>query len=397
VKGHFVKRGNTWAVYYERPRGVDGKRRKASKTGFATKKEAQQWFARTIVALTEGSFVEPSKVTLGQFLRDGWLPSLKTRGLRPNTLRGYEQNMDKHVLRSEVASVPLQRLSPGDLTRLYSRLSETGKEGQPLSARSVRYVHMILRQALRDAAREGRVVRNVADLATPPKAAAAARDAERARQAWSAEELRQFLEHVRPDRLSAAFLLAATTGMRRGEVLGLRWRDVDFERSRLSVTQTVTSVGGELVVSTPKTQKGTRSVALDPTTLEALRAHKRRQAEEQLAFGPGYEESGLAFRNADGSPISPNAFSNAFKHRVRAAKVPTIRLHDLRHTHATLALQAGVHAKVVSERLGHSTIAITLDTYSHAIPAMEEDAAERVAALVFGPVVATGGAPANRS
>lgn len=222
-------------------------------------------------------------------------------------------------------------------------------------------------------------------------------DAEKARKTWTADELRKFLEHVRDDRLYAAFLLAATTGMRRGEVLGMRWRDVDFERSRLAVAQTMTNVGTELVTSTPKTQKGTRSVALDPTTLDALKAHRRKQAAEQLAFGRDYLESELVFRDPDGAPVSPNALSNAFKHRIRLAGVPTIRLHDLRHTHATLALQAGVHAKVVSERLGHSTIAITLDTYSHAIPAMQEEAAERVAALVFAPSVASGGSPANQS
>jgi integrase len=380
MKGHIARRGSTWTVYYDRPRDAQtGRRRKTSKGGFSTRKDAQRWLNKQLTDMDSGRFVEPSRTTLAEYLREQWLPGLDARGLRPNTTTGYRQTIEKHVLANDVASVQLQRLSPEHLNRLYGALVH-----QKLSARTVRYVHMILRQSLRDAERWGRIVRNPADLAAPPAASAAARDAEQARHTWSAAELRQFLASVRADRDFPLWLLLATTGMRRGEVLGLRWRDVDFERGRLSVSQTLTNVGGELVPSTPKTRKGTRSVALDEGTLDGLRAHRRRQASEQLAYGPNYEISEFVFRNPDGSPVSPNAVSNAFKHRVKAAKLPIIRLHDLRHTHATLALLAGVHPKVVSERLGHSTVGITLDIYSHAIPAMQEEAAERVASLVFG-------------
>jgi integrase len=382
VKGHVRRRGSTWSVFYDRPRDPEtGKRRKTSKNGFKTRAEAQRWLNSQLVDLGRGSYVEPSQATLGEFLREDWLPALGARGLRPNTQTAYEAKLRKHVLRRDIASVPLQRLRPEHLNRLYAQLV-----AEKLSARSVRFIAMLLGQALKDAERWGRIMRSPAPLATPPAAAAAARDAEQARNTWSASELRQFLASVREDRDYPLWLLLATTGLRRGETLGLRWRDVDFERSRLSVVQTLTNLDGsaELAVSTPKTTKGTRSVAIDATTLEALRAHRRAQAAEQLAFGPEYETSEFVFRNVDGSPVSPNALSLAFQHRIKAAKVPKIRLHDLRHTHATLALAAGVHPKVVSERLGHSTVSITLDIYSHAIPAMQEEAAERVASLVFG-------------
>jgi integrase len=185
--------------------------------------------------------------------------------------------------------------------------------------------------------------------------------------------------------MSAAYVLAATTGLRRGELLGLRWRDLDLGAGRLSVTQTLVSVNYAVSFSTPKTAAGRRSVALDPATVAALRAHRVAVLEERLSLGLGAPtEDALAFTAIDGTPLHPGQFSDRFDRLVKAAGVPRIRFHDLRHTHATLALRAGVHPKVVSERLGHSTISVTLDTYSHAIPAMQEEAAAKVAALVFG-------------
>lgn len=152
----------------------------------------------------------------------------------------------------------------------------------------------------------------------------------------------------------------------------------------MAVRQTLINVGYRPEFSEPKTAKGRRSVALDPATLAALREHRRNQLEERMTWGPAYEDRDLVFAKENGAPIHPDGFSVAFEHHIKAAGLPRIRLHDLRHTHATLALAAGIHPKVVSERLGHATISITLDTYSHAIPAMQEEAAARVAALVFG-------------
>ncbi len=241
---------------------------------------------------------------------------------------------------------------------------------------------MILRKALADGVRENRVARNVADQARPPSPSAAP---SQEMQTWTAEELRAFLDHAQSDRLYAAWLLAGTTGLRRGEVLGLRWSDVDLDRRRLAIRQTLLAVRGELSFSTPKTPKSRRSVTLDETTAAGLRAHRVAQLEERLGLGLGSPESdGLVFTNLEGDPVHPERFSDRFGQLIREAEVPRIRFHDLRHTHATLALSAGIHPKVVSERLGHATISITLDTYSHAIPAMQEEAAEQVAALLFG-------------
>jgi integrase len=183
-------------------------------------------------------------------------------------------------------------------------------------------------------------------------------------QVWSPEQLRVFLDHVRDDRLYAAWLLLATTGMRRGEVAGLRWVDVDLDAGRVSPRRPRVVVNHEVLVSEPKTAKGRRSIALDPATVAALRDHRRWQLEERLAVGPRWEDSGLVFTWPDGRPLHPERFSRWFEQHARAAGLPKIRLHDVRHSYAN--------------------IAITMDTYSHVLPGLDEQAAGTVAQLILG-------------
>ena len=273
----------------------------------------------------------PSKRTTGAFLREDWLPGLRAQ-VRPGTWAEHKSKVEVHLVPA-IGGVRLQQLTPGHLNALYADLLEQG-----LSARTVLHVHATIRRALADATRWGLVPGNVALLASPP------RPGRPELQVSTAAELRTFLAAVEDDRLYALWLLAASTGMRRGELLGLRWPDVDLGRARVAVRRSLVTVGHKVMVSEPKTAKGRRSVALDPATVAGLKAW----------------------------------------HKHQAADLPVIRLHDLRHTNATLALAAGIHPKVVQERLGHANIAITLDTYSHAVPALEEQAARTVAALVFG-------------
>jgi integrase len=178
--------------------------------------------------------------------------------------------------------------------------------------------------------------------------------------------------------------LIATTGMRRGEVLGLRWADVDLDGGRISIVQTHVILNRKVAVSEPKTLKGRRSIALDGATVAALRQFHRRQLEERLRYGDHWTDSGLVVVREDGSPVNPQSFSSWFAQHTRAAGLPPIRLHDMRHSYATAALLAGIPAKVVSERLGHANIAVTLDTYLHVLPNMQEKAAEQVAQLILG-------------
>jgi integrase len=204
-------------------------------------------------------------------------------------------------------------------------------------------------------------------------------------RSWTADELRAFLAASAQHPLFPLYRLAASTGMRRGEILGLRWKDVDLERRRLTVRQQLSRQGEAVSFGQPKTKAGRRSIALDPATINVLRALREARKVIVGQFGAAYQPHDLVFARADGSPHDPDSVSHTFDRLVRAAGLPAIRLHDLRHTHATLALQAGVHPKVVQERLGHSSISVTLDLYSHAVPALEEDAAGRIAAMVDAP------------
>jgi integrase len=277
--------------------------------------------------------------------------------------------------------VRLEKLSGAAINSLYAKLAQSGKRDgtSGLSAFSIRHVHAVLHRALKDAVRWGRLSRSPADTADPPRIGGDAHEM----RTWSVQQLKAFLEATRDDRLHALWHLLALTGTRRGEVLGLRWEDVDLEAGRIAVRRALILNGREVVVSEPKTARGRRVVALDPATVAVLKVQAARLLAEQ-AQAKSWSDTGLIFAREDGEALHPEVVSRFFRQAVRKAMLPAIRLHDLRHTHATLALRAGIHPKVVSERLGHATVSITLDTYSHAIPAMQEEAAARIADLVFG-------------
>ena len=252
-----------------------------------------------------------------------------------------------------------------------------------LDRRTVNYVHTILHRAFKDAVRWGRLARNPADAADPPRGGQKSDGV----HAWDAATLRTLLAQSREsgDRLHALWVLLATTGMRRGEAIGLRWKDVDLEKGRLSVVQTITQTRSKVTVGEPKTARGRRSIALDDGTVAVLRDHRKAMLEERLLVGPDFSDEGLVFHHPDGACLRPDAVSAQFVRRVGQYGLPRLTLHGLRHTWATLALEQGIHPRVVQERLGHSTIAITLGIYSHVSPTLHDEAANLVAAAVLPP------------
>lgn len=293
------------------------------------------------------------------------------------------RNLRLHVL-PRLGGRLLQQVTPTLLNNLYADLMESGRtNGGPggLSAKTVRYEHTTLHKVLADAVDTGMIPHNPADRARPPKPKVGPQPEMRC---WNAEQLAKFLLHVEGHRLQAAFHLAAMTGMRRGEVLGLRWQDIDFETGRLAVRHTLVSVAYQIRESTPKTHQA-RVVDLDGGTLDLLQLHRNRQRAEREAWGSDYQENDLVFRREDGSPVHPDSFTQAFDAEVRRSGLPRIRLHDLRHSHATIALRAGVPVKVISERLGHENPAFTLKQYAHVIPGMQAEAAALIASLVTPP------------
>lgn len=243
-------------------------------------------------------------------------------------------------------------------------------------------MHAVLHRCFRDAVRWKKIPFNPADSADPPKLSAD--DDRDEMQVWTPAQVQTFLAHVQAERLYALWALAFSTGMRRGELCGLRWSDVDLDAGRLRVAQTLARVGKRLEYGTPKSKRSRRSLPLDTRTVAALKSWKAQQARERLAWGPAYNDTGLVFNREDGSPLSPDGVGKAFEVRARKSKLPIIRLHDIRHTYASISLASGVNIKVLSERLGHATVAFTLDVYGHLLPGMQEDAAEQVAGLIFG-------------
>jgi integrase len=378
MRGHVTKpKGrNRWYVVVDAPRGPDGRRRRQKWHGsWATKKEAEQALAKIVSGLHDGTYVEPHKATVATFIADEWMPAVR-RSLKPSTLQLYRTLADAYII-PNIGNMPLAKLTPGHLNRLYAELLESGKQdGSPLGTETTRKVHRLIHRALKDAVKWNRVARNVATIADPPRA-------QRPKmEAWTAEQLDMFLDHASDDRLYALWFLFATTGLRRAEALGLRWSDIDLDAGRLSIRQTLAYVGTKATFSEPKTDSSRRLVDLAPPTVEAVRTHRSRQAEERLAIGPGYATFNLVFAHVDGQPLKPATISRTFDRLAKTAGVPKITLHGLRHTFATLALLDGIPAKVVAEVLGHSSTRVTEDLYQHVTPGMKADATARVAALL---------------
>lgn len=375
---------NTWWFVADVGRAADGRRKQAKPRGFPTKKAAQLELDRLRVGVHDQTYVSPQKLTFAEYV-EGWLSSLETvQGRRPSTMASYRRNLEHHVL-PRLGSVRLQDLSAEHLNRLYAQLRTTGnrKTGRALAPRTVRYIHTIIGKSLSDALDSDLVVRNVSVKAKPPTAKSSKAPEQKW---WKPEELRAFLAQVVGDEHFALFRVAAMTGMRRGEVCGLRWSDIDLETGVLEVRQQLITVDHALVFSEhPKTDHGRRRLELDPETVGALRAHRLRQLERRMAIGSGYSDSGLVFTKLDGYPVHPENVTAVFARRVARSGLPRIRFHDLRHSHAAHLIAAGRDALVISRRLGHASVAFTLDKYGHLMPKADAGAANAVAALVDGP------------
>ncbi|MDP4014945.1 MAG: tyrosine-type recombinase/integrase [Candidatus Nanopelagicales bacterium] len=393
MRGSVVKRVDAKgkARYYAVIEDVaaDGTRRRrwhsdpATGSAFTSKRDAEKALSGLVVAVQSGGYVAPASLTVGEWA-DRWLARAEDR-LRPSTLASYEKNLRVHV-KPHIGEVRLQSLSAAHLDDMYARLRVDGKhvkghQPSPLSARTVRYVHVITKALLSDAVRYGILSRNPADGATPPSAKSTSA-ATGTLTTWAATDVADFLEGAQAHRYGPLFAFLALSGARRGEALGLRWTDVDIGRRRASITSSVGRVSGKIIEGGTKTGAGRRPIALDSSILDALAEQRARQHRDRDLVGAGYRDQGLVFAAPEGSYVNPEHVSRVFKSEVQRLGLPPIRLHDLRHTWATLALQSGVHPRVVQERLGHSNVTITLQVYSHVAPLMHDEAAATVAGLI---------------
>ena len=330
-----------------------------------TKDEVRVRLREAQRSIEDGRLPTDQKMTLGAYLQR-WLDGLPATDLKPRTIGYYRQYVATHITGSELARKPLARLTPQDLRELYARKLASG-----LSRSTVHHIHAVLHRALAVAEREGAVARNVADLVDGPG------HGKPKLQVLTDDQPEQFLATVVGEPLEALFVLAVTSGLRQGELLALRWENVDLSGGELEV---VGSLSGQrradLQVVTPKTGNG-RRVSLAPHAVSALREHRRRQAELRLTIGAEWLNRGLVFCDETGrfgDYVRPANLNRALDRILNRAGLPHIRFHDLRHTAATRMLSRGVHPKIASEMLGHSSIHVTLDRYSHVTSTMQRDA-----------------------
>lgn len=436
MNGNVEKHGPTWRFRVDLgPDPLTGKRRQLTKSGFATKRAAQEARTEALDNARRGQLVRTSRKMVGAFLED-WIASRKL-DLKPSAWHGYRAYLDAYVL-PIVGETPLLDLDTVRLNLLYVHLIERGRRkadrnglmfafygaelaagrepttttlataggvtydaarkalvryrrGQAppvhnggLAPKTVRNVHVMLRSALSDAVRWNLLARNPAADARPPRVR------RREHTIWSTDQLRTFVGHARSDPFAALWLLVCTTGLRRSELAGLRRPDLDLDRARVTSGDTRVVVAGRATDSDGKSDGSRRTLALDPMTVDALRGYLTAWTEQKREFDHDGEH---LFCHPDGRPIHPDTITDWFTRLSWQAGLPPIRLHDVRHSYATAALRAGVPVKVVSERLGHSSVSFTQDTYMHVIPGMDEHGALLAAAAIFGPGAGSASGP----
>ena len=318
-----------------------------------------------------GHLGEGARTTVGEYL-GWWMENVVRNDVSHRTFHNYRSQVRNHILPA-IGKKKLRALRLEDVEGLYRSMSASG-----LSSATVRYVHAVLRRALRQAVVRGLVSRNVAEGASLPRVGQ--KDA----QSFTPEEARRFLQAASGDRLGALYVLAVTCGCRQAELLGLRWEDVDLGAGRLTVRRQVQrSRDGSGMIVGPTKNKKSRTIRLGTVAIEALRAHRERQAGEVTRAGGLWGDPGLVFASTIGTVLDPsNVVGRSFKPLLRRAGLPEIRFHDLRHACATLLLSEGVPVKVVQEVLGHSSVSVTMDVYSHVLPDMQEKAAAAMDGLL---------------
>jgi integrase len=377
MKGHVRERSpGKWAIVIDLYDDAGNRRRKWHTFHTTSKRKAEEECARLITLMTSGNYVEPTKQTVAEFL-DEWLDFIKP-SVAPKTHERYSEILQKGVA-PLLDGVTLAKLKTDKIDAAFSKALSTGRrDGKGgLSPRTVHHMRRVLIKALNQAVTWDRLTKNPAVATTPPKV-------ERKKMlAYDAGQTAVLIEAMRPTRMFIPTLLAVMCGLRRGEILALRWRNVELgeNRRQISVVESAEQTKEGVRYKEPKSGRA-RTVSLSTTVLAELKAHRARQAEEQLRLGLRSDGDSFVVAQVDGSPIQPRSLTHEWVRLISKTALPRIRFHDLRHTHASQMLATGVHPKVASERLGHSTIGITLDLYSHVMPGMQADAAEQVDAAI---------------
>ncbi len=360
------KSKGSWQITVDIGTEPGGRRRRHFETVHSSRKsDAQKKLNELLVNLEKGAYTPPGRLTVGEHFRR-WLKDYVQPNLSPRTAEGYEHICNRYFIPC-LGNIKLGGLRPEHLQHYYSEKLSNG-----LSAQTVRHHHTCLHKALQTAMEWGLLARNPADAVTPPRAQG------KEMQTWDEDDITTFLEAARETPYFALFHTAFFTGMRRSELLGLRWSDLDLLLCKAYVTRSLHVLkGGKVVIRQPKTAKGKRMIDLSPLAVSVLREHWEKQKLDRAMLGIPLTDDDLVFSSIEGKPLLPNTVTHNWIKLVRRTGLKPIRLHDARHSHASLLLKQGIHPKVVQERLGHSSIQVTLDTYSHVAPGLQEAAAAR--------------------
>jgi integrase len=374
MKGHIRERSpGHWAIVID-ARDAAGKRKRRWHSFAGTKRAAQVECARLITEIERGTAVEPSRQSVAAFL-ERWLDHMRGQ-VAPRTHERYGELARLHLV-PLLGGLTLSKMQPAHISQAYAKALTSGRRDGTggLSARTVTHMHRVLREALQQAVRWQLLARNPADAVKPPKVE------RRQMRTLDPDDTVRMIEAARGTSLLVPILLGILCGLRRGEVTALKWRAVDLDRGQLSVTASTEQTEDGVREKETKSGKG-RIVTLPAMVLKELRQHRVRQAEILLQLGVRLGDEHHVVAREDGQPLQPRSLTHSFVKFIRRHGLPRVRLHDLRHSHATHMLAAGVHPKIAQERLGHSSVGVTIDLYSHVLPGMQAEAVSRVDAML---------------
>lgn len=368
MRGHIRKRGAGYQIVVELGKDENGKRKQKAIGGFKKQKEAEKALAELIAKIEKGDYYEHKELLLSDYLNQ-WYNDYAKHNVSEVTLVFYKDIIDR-ILIPYIGKIQIAKLKPLQIQSFLSKILEGD-----ISSTTARHYYNVLNIALNQAVKWQIIDVNPCNAVEPPK------KEKRKLDVLTPFEVEKLLEYTKTCEFSVMYVpitLAIMAGLRRGEILGLEWSNFDSEKGLLRITNNMVKVGSEVKMTTPKTDKSVRTVALLPSTVELLKQHRIKQIENRLLLGDDYIKNNFVCTWPNGKTIRPDYITHTLKKLLKKCDLPDIRFHDLRHTHATLLLLQGVNPKIVSERLGHSKVDITLDTYSHVLPEMQKEAVEKL-------------------
>lgn len=364
------KKGYTWSFTVQA--GIDlgtGKRKQITRRGFDTRREAEIAAGEISSEIEKGTYIEEKDILFKDFIND-YLDLIAKPSVKPSTFAGYTKVVEKRLVK-KFGHLKLTNFNPVTISKYYRELLDEG-----LTEEYIQYIHSILKSAFNAAIDWKYIKNNFMDNVKAPKRH------KKEVKTWSIDECNVFLDRMREqkDHIFILYYLAIYTGMRRGELLGLKWQDLDFDNKRIFIKHSLYYIAGQgLVLQTPKTVSGKRNISITEDVIEELKTYRIKKQEQLLKVGMKLTDEHFVVSAFGGEPVNPNTIHKQFLYDIKLAGVKRIRFHDLRHTHATIMLQIGESSKVVSERLGHANVAITLDKYSHVTPNLQTQSAEHFA------------------